>query len=105
MSLTQRLTVLAFTAALAGASYAVARHYSLALIAYVVEHSLAEKAPAGTDPSLLSQGLERRVYACPNREAKLQTLLTVSSYLEKVQALTQGELDELLGKGWVRDSN
>ncbi len=82
--------------AIASVSYGAARYYSPFLVAYVVEQTLIQKAPSGTDPVLLKSRLHILLSAAPNKQLKMERLLGISAYLEKVQSLTSAELDNLL---------
>jgi len=82
--------------AIASVLYGVARYYSPSLILYVVEQSLAQKAPAGTSLVLLHERLRALLSTAPDQNAKMERLLQISQYLEKVQYLTREELDELV---------
>ncbi len=82
--------------ALASVLYGVARHYSPFLILHVVEQSLVQKAPAGTDSKLLHAQLHAHLSASPNQNARVERLLRISEYLEKTQKLTTEELDKLM---------
>ena len=82
--------------ALALILYGAARHYSSSLVRYVVEQSLAQKAPPGTDPAALHERLQALLSAAPDPNAQMQRLLRISQYVEKVQRLTPGEFEELL---------
>ena len=96
MNIRKRSVVMGLLLAIASVSYGAARYYSPFLVAYVVEQTLLEKAPWGTDPALLKSRLRAFLSAAPNKELKMKRLLGISAYLEKVQSLTPGELDDLL---------
>lgn len=85
-----------FLFAIAVAIYGTARYYSPSLILYVVEQTLMQRSPDEIDPVLLRQRLETHLAAFPGQDLKMERLLSLSMNLEKVQALTPGELDELL---------
>ncbi len=95
MALRHRLVIVGLLALIALGAYALGRFYSPALMTYVVEQTLIEKAPPGTDASLLRHRFEAAIGSQPAGE-KLQRLMRLSQYLEKVQELTQPELDLLL---------
>ncbi len=82
--------------AIASVSYGAAKYYSPSLVAYVVEQTLIQKAPSGTDPVLLKSRLSAFLSAAPDKRLKMERLLGISAYLEKVQSLTPAELDDLL---------
>ena len=86
------ITLFAFASILYGA----ARHYSPSLIQFVVEQSLAQKAPPGTDLTQLDERLHSILLANPDQNARMEKLLHISQSLEKVQQLTPKELNELL---------
>ncbi len=97
MAFRKRLIVVIALLTLASALYAAASHYSPRLIRIVVEQSLIQKAPAGTDPAILERRLQSLLSEAPDADARMKTLLRISASLEKVQTLTPGELDDLLG--------
>jgi hypothetical protein len=82
--------------AIALAIYGTARYYSQSLVLFVVEQTLLQRSPSGTDPGLLRRRLETHLAASPSQDSKMAELLNLSLRLEKVQALSQGELEELL---------
>ena len=82
--------------AIALASYATARYYSPSLIFFVVEQTLLQRAPGGTDPRVLRSRLETHLAAYPSQELRLAEMLNLSMRLEKVQALSAEEIDGLL---------
>jgi hypothetical protein len=96
MTIQKRSIVIAALFALASVFYGVARHYSPYLVLYVVEQSLAQKAPSGTDSNLLRARLHALLSVTPDQDAQMKRLLRISQYLEKVQSLTPEELDKLL---------
>ena len=78
------------------ASYGTAKYYSPALVRYVVEQSLMQKAPSGTDPIWLRKRFYELLSAAPDQKAQMEKLLGISAYLEKIQRLTPEELNELV---------
>jgi hypothetical protein len=76
--------------------YGTVKLYSPSLIFYVVEQTLIQKAPPGTDPALLHERLQLLVSASPNPEARMEELFRISAYLEKVQTLTPEQLEFLI---------
>jgi hypothetical protein len=97
-SFSQRIAVLGFLVLLFLVIYGVARHYSFRIVAYVVEQALIQKAPEGTSLIPLRERFEASLASTP-ADYKLMKLLTLSSYIEKVQKLTPAELDRLLDDG------
>jgi len=98
MKLAQRLGILGILAAMFLAAYGLGRLYSAALVAYIVEHALIEKSPAGTDPESIRKRLAARAPDSAGSEERLRRLLAISQRLEKVQKLAPVELDEILGQ-------
>ena len=96
MTIQKRSVVMAALLALGLFGYAAARYYSPALVFYVVEQSLVQKAPSGTDRLLIHERLHALVLAIPDPKARMEKLLQISEYLEKVQGLKPEKLDELL---------
>jgi hypothetical protein len=91
----RRLAVLGFLALLFLVIYGIAKSYSEAIVVYVVEQALLQKIPEGMD-SLQVQKRFESLLASTSEDSKLLKLMALSSYLEKVQKLTPGELDRLL---------
>jgi hypothetical protein len=87
---------MALLLALASVLYGAARHYSPLIVEYVVEQTLMQKAPSGTDPALLNSRFRALLSAAPSNQVRMERLLRISEYLEKVQSLTPGELEDLM---------
>lgn len=66
------------------------------MVAYVVEETLIQKAPAGMDPHVLRSRLESRLDVCPDRATRLQRLMEIAQTLERVQTLTPEQLESVL---------
>lgn len=96
MTIQKKLIVIVGLFVLASALYGVARHYAPSLVLYVVEQSLVQKAPVGTDSKLLHARLHTLLSADPSQNAKMERLLRISEFLEKTQKLTPEELDQLM---------
>ena len=96
MTIQKRSMIAIILGILALASYGAAKYYSPALVLHVVEQSLVQKAPLETDPIFLRKQLHSLLSVAPDQKAKMEKLLQISAYLEKVQRLTPGELDELM---------
>jgi len=96
MTIQKRLIIIGIVLAIAAILYGAGRHYSPSLIQYVVEQSLIQKAPAGTDPTELRGRLHTLVSTIPDRNARMERLLRISEYLEKTQSLSTEDLDRLL---------
>jgi hypothetical protein len=94
----QRVTILCLLALLFLGSYATARRYSAAIVAFVIEEALVQKAPDEVGP----ERAERHFHAwldAARPEDKLMKLLDLSKYLEKVQKLSVLEMEQLLSAG------
>ncbi len=76
--------------------YLAAKLCAGSIVAYVVEETLVQKAPPGTDPHLLRSRLESRLAACPDKVSRLQRLMEIAQTLERVQALTPDQLESVL---------
>ncbi len=96
MRLKQRLVVSGLFAAIALSSFAVAKHFSSSMIAYVVEEALVQKLPSGYDPQLARSKFRSVLSELPDRKARVEKLLSMSQYLEKLQVLEPREVDQLL---------
>ncbi len=83
---------------LALSCYAALRKYSPALVAFVVEETLVRKAPDNADPGRVRSRFQRLISGCPDDAARLRMLLAVSQSLEKVQKLSELQLEQLLDK-------
>jgi hypothetical protein len=94
----RRLAVVGFLALLFLVIYGIARSYSEEIVFYVVEHALLQKIPEGMDSRQVQKRFETFLASAP-AGSKLLKLMALSSYLEKVQKLTPGELDRLLAPG------
>ena len=96
MTIQKRSMVVIILGIAALASYGTAKYYSPALVLHAVEQSLIQKAPLGTDPARLQGRLHALLSSAPDKNARMEKLLGISAYLEKVQRLTPEELDELV---------
>ena len=76
--------------------YGTAKCYSPSLILYVVEQSMAQKAPSETDLETLHGRLQKLLATDSDQDERMKKLLWISEQLEKVQHLTQEDLDRLL---------
>ena len=99
MTVQKRLITACILLAFASILYGAGRHYSPALIRYVVEQSLIQKAPSSADPVYLQNRLRAILSKIQNRDAQTQKLLQISEYLEKVQFLTPEDVDSLMAQG------
>ena len=96
MTVRQRSMTVGFLFAITLFIYFAAKQYSPALIFHGVKQPLIQKAPAGADPDRLRKRLHAHIAALPDDGARVERLLRISEYLEKMQHLTARQLDELL---------
>ncbi len=96
MTIRNRSLVLGLLLVIGLGLYGAAKQYSPSLVLYVVEQSLIQKAPAGVNVSRLHERFRARVFSAPDNASRMERLLVISQYLEKVQHLTVQQLDELL---------
>jgi hypothetical protein len=96
MPIKRRLAVAIAVLILILAVYGTIKLYSPLLTFYVVEQTLIQKAPPGTDPALLHERLQLIVSASPTSKARMEELFRISAYLEKVQTLTPEQLEFLI---------
>lgn len=96
MTLRKRAAILGFVALAFLAVYGSARHYSPLLVSYVVEQTLIEKAPDGVTPEAVDKRFGVLMESLPDGKKKMEKLLFLSQYLEKIQRLTPEELEHLL---------
>jgi hypothetical protein len=97
-SFKRRIALLGLLALVFLGLYAIARRRSAAIVAYVVEEALIQKAPDEVGP----EQAQRRFQVWLNSakpEDKLMKLLDLSKYLEKVQKLSTLEMEQLLDEG------
>jgi len=97
-SLKQRLGVLALLSLPFLGLYGVGRHYSPAIVAYLVRHALVQKAPEGVNPGDAARRFDALIGNL-NEDDKMLRLLSLSNYLEKVQKLTPAEFERLMAAG------
>jgi hypothetical protein len=98
MTFKKRLLIMAVLFAVASIAYATTRHYSPILIHYVVKQSLIQKAPASVTATIVQERLQAFLSKAPDQQIRIQRLLYISTYLEKVQHLTHEEWDGLLSE-------
>lgn len=77
----------------AAVAYLTAKLYSPSIVFCVVEETLIQKAPPGTDPVELRLRLRTQLAKCPDESARLGQLMTIAQTLEKTQRLTPEQLD------------
>jgi hypothetical protein len=93
MSFAERTVALVAAAVLFGAAYGVLRHFSPRLVEYVVEETLVQKAPPGSDPAALRTRFAQRMASLPDAGTRLENLLLLSQSLEKVQVMETAALE------------
>ena len=91
MTIQKRASILSALLALALILYCLAGYYSTDLIYHVVEQSLIQKAPPDVDAPTVRRRLEELLRAEPDKKSRVQRLLRISEYLEKIQRLTPEE--------------
>ena len=96
MIIQKRSVVVGSLFVIASVLYGAARYYSPSLVLYVVEQSLIQKAPSGTNTSLIHERFRAHIFSAPDKTSRMERLLKISESLEKVQHLTFKQLDELL---------
>ena len=92
----RRLITVGIVAGIFLAILLTTRSFSPQLIAHVVEHTLLEKAPEGTDLQELAERFRNTLDRAPSEEEKLQRLLIMASRLEKVARWTPQDMSGLL---------
>jgi len=97
MNLRRRLMVLVIIAASFFALYGLGKHYSPALVRYVVIQTLLEKVPAGTDPAWVTARVTALADSSEGSAAGMARMMAISQQIEKIQRLTEGQMTELLG--------
>ena len=96
MTLKQRTMVLGGLVVMGAVIYGIALHQSPILVSFVVRQTLVQKAPSGVAAQEVEKRLDAHLQSFPDSHARLERLLEISQYLEKVQKLDSRELDELL---------
>jgi hypothetical protein len=99
MTIQNRLIVMVAVAVISSILYGAARYYSPSLVLHVVEQTLIQKAPAGTNSVWTRERLHDLLAATPDQNARMARLLHISGQLEKIQTLTSQELEGLLETG------
>jgi len=99
MTIQKRSLVIGSIFAIAFVLYGAAKHYSPSLVFYVVEQSLIQKAPFGSDAVILHESFHTYIYSAPDKNSRMERLLRISQYLEKIQRLRFEDLSELLAVG------
>ena len=96
MTIRERSAVMGIIAAMSLILYGAARFNSHLLVEHVVERTLIQKAPAGTDPVKIRQSFQALLAAAGDRSARTDMLFGISQELEKVQVLSPQALAEIL---------
>jgi hypothetical protein len=95
MTFKKKSLIMASLLVFASITYGTVRHYSPALIHFVVKQSLIQKAPPGINAIMVQQRLQEYLSTAPNQNIRTQKLLHISTCLEKVQHLKPKEWDSL----------
>jgi hypothetical protein len=95
--------IMAVLLVFASITYGTARHYAPVLIHYVVIQSLIQKAPSGVNAMMVQQRLQTHLSTAPNQSIRMQRLLHISAYLEKVQHLAPEEWNSLFSEEGPKD--
>lgn len=98
MTMRKRSVVMVAMACLFLVLYATARMNSRALLEYVVERTLIQKSPAGSDPAEVSRRFRSLLDNSSDKRERTDLLFRISSELEKVQELSPRALEDLLGR-------
>ena len=96
MTLRGRMRVMGALIAAALAVYGTAKFYSPSLMIYVTEQTLIQKSPTGISPETVHQQYHAYLSLFPDLESRVEAVMAVSQYLEKIQQLRPQELDRLL---------
>lgn len=99
MTMRKRSIVMVVIACLFLVFYAVARINSPVLVEYVVERTLIQKSPAGSDPQELSRRFRSLLESSADKKERTNLLFRISGELEKVQVLSPRALEDLLRSG------
>jgi hypothetical protein len=94
----KRLVVLGLGAVLTLAIYEALGRHSPAIVAHVVEQTLLQKSPPGTDEAELRRRFRSLIDGLPPGSAQLEKLLALSQTLEKTQRLNSFELEQIIRK-------
>ncbi len=96
-----RVRIVCVLAILPLLGHALGRFYAPALVRYVVEETLVQKAPPGMNTRLVRSRLAAALAACPDRHERLGLLLDISQSLEKYQRLSREDMNRLVPGGNV----
>ena len=90
------MAVLGVCLIIAAASFTAARLASASIVAYVVEETLVQKAPPGTDPLWVRFRFRTMLSGSAGKAARIDRLMDIAQALEKSQQLTAPEFERLL---------
>ena len=96
MTIQKRSVILGIIVTLILILYGAAKFNSFYLVEYVVEKTLIQKAPSGTDHAEIHKRLQDLLAAAPDRNAGFEILFRISERLEKVQKLSPRALEQVL---------
>jgi hypothetical protein len=96
MTIRKRSAVVGILVAFLLILYGMAKFNSFYLVEYIVEKTLIQKAPSGTDPAEIHESLQDLLATAQNRNDRLEILFRISGHLEKIQELSPQALKEIL---------
>jgi hypothetical protein len=96
MPIQRRFLLLIIILLLATGVYGLAKYYAPSLVYFVVEQTLIEKTPPGTDHAQLRKRFHALISSAPDQNARMEKLFRISGYLEKIQYLTPAQLDDMM---------
>jgi hypothetical protein len=105
MTIRKRSIVMAALLIFALTSYGIARYYTPSLILHVVEQSIIQKAPPGIKAQMVHQRLHSLLSEMPDQNSRMERLLRISQYLEKIQHLTTEEWNGLFPDAKLAESS
>jgi hypothetical protein len=96
MTIQKRSLIILYIIVLLSMLYGVAKYKSTYLVEFIVERTLIQKAPSGTDPARVRDRLRVLIEGMPDRKSKTDLLFRIAGELEKVQALTLQGISQIL---------
>jgi hypothetical protein len=99
MTIQKRSIVIGLIVLFLAMLYGIAKFNSPFLVEYIVEQTLIQKAPPGTDPAKIHERLQELLAQAQDRRTRIDLLFRISRHLEKVQTLSHQDLSDLLEAG------
>ena len=96
MTIQRRSLVVGFIVCFFLILYSTAKLNSQLLIQYVVEQTLIQKAPSGTQPDDIRRRFSKLLASVPDKRERTDLLFQISRDLEKVQVLTPEAFNDIL---------